>query len=78
MDGSQRDYRGVSKGFVLFAAAYLLFAGVVTMLTQVGLPDSAAAIPRAWLKSDGHRKIVVSTSYNYVGIGLSVAADGKK
>ena len=44
MDGSQRDYRGASKGFVLFAAAYLLFTGVATMLTQVGLPDSAAAI----------------------------------
>ena len=44
MDGSQRDFRGVSKGFVLFAAAYLLFTGVAAMLTQVGLPDSAAAV----------------------------------
>jgi cation/acetate symporter len=44
MDGSQRNYRGAGKGFVLFAAAYAVFAGVVAMLTQVGLPDTAAAI----------------------------------
>jgi cation/acetate symporter len=44
MEGAGRDHRGVSKGFVLFAAAYLLFTGVVVMMTQVGLPDSAAAV----------------------------------
>ena len=40
----ERPSRELGKGFGLFAAAYLVFAGVVAMLAQVGLPDSASAV----------------------------------
>lgn len=36
--------RRLTKGFALFAIAFVLFVAIVTMLLQVGLPGSAAAI----------------------------------
>lgn len=43
-----------------------------------GLGDSAAAAVRGWMNSTGHRGIVLSTTYNYVGVGLAVTADGDR
>lgn len=43
------------------------------------LAESAAAANSGWLGSPGHRAIVMSTSYNYIGVGLAIdAASGKK
>lgn len=43
------------------------------------LAASAAAANSGWLASPGHRAIVMSTSYNYIGVGLALdAASGKK
>jgi uncharacterized protein YkwD len=43
------------------------------------LETSVAAGNQQWLNSPGHKAIVVSTSYNYVGVGLAVdSATGKK
>lgn len=41
-------------------------------------PDSVAAVITAWMKSAGHRAIMMSTNYNYVGFGAAVAASGKR
>ena len=43
------------------------------------LETSVAAANLQWLNSPGHKAIVVSTSYNYVGVGLALdTATGKK
>jgi hypothetical protein len=43
------------------------------------LETSVAAANNQWLNSPGHKAIVVSTSYNYVGVGLALdSATGKK
>ena len=43
------------------------------------LETSIQAANTGWLKSPGHKAIVVSTSFNYVGVGLALdSATGKK
>lgn len=42
------------------------------------LDESAAAADTGWLESAAHRAIVLSTDYNYVGVGLALAPDGRK
>ena len=43
------------------------------------LADSATQAKNGWMGSTGHRNIVMSSAYNYVGIGLAVdASTGKK
>jgi uncharacterized protein YkwD len=43
------------------------------------LTDSAAAARDGWMASPGHRSIVMSNDYNYVGVGLSIdASNGKR
>ena len=43
------------------------------------LETSVAAANIQWLNSPGHKAIVVSTTYNYVGVGLAIdSANGKK
>lgn len=39
-------------------------------------PLSVAESIRAWMASPGHRAIMVSTGYNYVGFGAAVSATG--
>jgi uncharacterized protein YkwD len=43
-----------------------------------GMVDSARAANTAWLNSPGHRSIILSRTYNYVGIGLALSSDGRK
>ena len=43
------------------------------------LETSVAAANTGWMNSAGHKAIVISTSYNYVGVGLAIeAGTGKK
>jgi uncharacterized protein YkwD len=42
------------------------------------LEDSATVANNGWMGSDGHRAIITSRSFNYFGVGLAVASDGKK
>ena len=43
------------------------------------LETSVAAANNQWLNSPGHKAIIVSTSFNYVGVGLALdASTGKK
>jgi len=39
---------------------------------------SAQVANYGWMNSTGHRNIILSSSYNYFGVGLAVAASGKK
>jgi hypothetical protein len=38
--------------------------------------DAVANIHKLWLDSSGHRAIMLSAGYNYVGIGVALADDG--
>ena len=42
------------------------------------LETSVAAANTQWLNSPGHKAIVVSTTFNYVGVGLALGSNGKK
>jgi Cysteine-rich secretory protein family len=42
------------------------------------LETSVAAANNQWLNSPGHKAIVVSTTFNYVGVGLALGDNGKK
>ncbi|MEO8438500.1 MAG: CAP domain-containing protein [Chloroflexota bacterium] len=41
-------------------------------------PLSVAEAIRAWMASPGHREVMISTGYNYVGFGAAVSATGKR
>ena len=69
------------------AFSYLRSAGVqwhaageiIAWNTHSTFADSAIRARDGWLASAGHRAIVLSAEYNYVGIGLAVdASNGRK
>ena len=41
------------------------------MMRQFGITFKAAAENIAWLKSEGHRRNIMSSTYNYTGIGIA-------
>jgi uncharacterized protein YkwD len=75
----QPDGRSV---FDLISAAKITWYGageIIAWNTWPTLGDSALAAKEGWMNSSGHRGIVLSSSYNYVGIGLAIdASDGRK
>jgi len=75
----QPDGRNV---FDLINAAGIAWYGAGEIIAWNNWPtlmDSAAQARNGWMASPGHRAIVLSTTYNYVGIGLAVdPATGKK
>jgi uncharacterized protein YkwD len=42
------------------------------------LADSAQVANRGWLGSRPHRRIIMSTDYNYLGVGLALGANGRR
>lgn len=42
------------------------------------LADSAIVANRGWLASRPHRRIIMSRDYNYVGVGLALASNGRR
>jgi uncharacterized protein YkwD len=52
---------------------------IIAWNTWPTLAESAVAARNGWMNSDPHRKIVMSTSYNYVGVGLAIdPSNGRK
>jgi hypothetical protein len=76
---TQPDGRNV---FDLLNAAKVTWYGAGEIIAWNNWPtlaDSATQAKNGWMGSAGHRNIVMSSSYNYVGIGLAVdASTGKK
>ena len=76
---SQPDGRNV---FDLINKAKITWYGAGEIIAWNNWPtlaDSAEQARNGWMNSPGHRGIVMSTSYNYVGIGLAIeAGTGKK
>ena len=53
-------------------------AGEIIAWNNYPTEYSTAEAIRAWMASPGHRAIIVSTGYNYVGFGAAVSASGKR
>lgn len=75
---TQPDGRDV---FDMITAARITWYGAGEIIAwNTGWPtlaESAAAARDGWMASAGHRSIVMSGSYNYVGIGLAGAEGGR-
>ena len=76
---TQPDGRNV---FALIDAAKIAWysAGeIIAWNTYPTLETSIQAANNGWLNSPGHKKLIVSSSFNYLGVGLAVdASSGKK
>ena len=75
---TQPDGRNV---FDLISAQKITWYGAGEIIAWNNYPTyetSVAAANNQWLDSPGHKAIVVSTSYNYVGVGLALGSNGKK
>jgi uncharacterized protein YkwD len=76
---TQPDGRNV---FNILSAQHITWYGAGEIIAWNNYPTletSVAAANNQWLNSPGHYAIVVSTSYNYVGVGLALdASTGKK
>jgi hypothetical protein len=53
-------------------------AGEIIAWNNYPTEFSAAEAIQAWMDSPGHREIMISTGYNYVGYGAAVSATGKR
>lgn len=61
-------------------AAGLTWYGAGEIIAWNNYPTqySPAEAIRAWMASPGHKAIMISTGYNYVGYGAAVSASGKR
>jgi uncharacterized protein YkwD len=69
---TQPDGRNI---FDIISASGIAWYGAGEILAMNNYPTLDTSLQRAnldWLNSPGHYAIVVSTSYNYVGVGLAV------
>jgi uncharacterized protein YkwD len=53
-------------------------AEIIAWNTYPTLSGTVKATIDSWMGSSGHRAIMLSTNYNYVGFGVAVAASGKR
>jgi uncharacterized protein YkwD len=53
-------------------------AGEIIAWNNYPTEYSAAEAIQAWMDSPGHREIMLSTGYNYVGYGAAISASGKR
>jgi uncharacterized protein YkwD len=75
---TQPDGRNV---FDILTAAHITWytAGEIIAWNNYPIDSTTSAANRQWMGSPGHHAIIVSTSYNYVGVGLAVdPATGEK
>jgi uncharacterized protein YkwD len=76
---TQPDGRNV---FDLIGAAKIAWYGAGEIIAWNNYPTLATSIQAAnngWLGSSGHRPLIMSASYNYIGVGLALQpATGKK
>ena len=53
-------------------------AEIIAYNTYSTLSTTVKAAIDSWMGSSGHRAIMLSTNYNYVGFGVAVSASGKR
>jgi uncharacterized protein YkwD len=66
--------------FDILTAQHLTWynAGEIIAWNQWPIDGTVSAANYQWMNSPGHKAIITSTDYNYVGVGLAVADSGKK
>jgi uncharacterized protein YkwD len=73
---------GGTDVFDLLSAEGITWYGageIIAWNTASALDYSAAFAVKAWMDSPGHRAIILSTGYNYVGFGLAISpSTGKR
>jgi len=77
-DHTQPDGRNV---FDILSAQKITWYNAGEIIAWNNYPTLETSIPAAntgWLNSPPHKAIVVSTTYNYVGVGLALGSNGKK
>ena len=75
---TQPDGRNV---FDILSAQHITWynAGEIIAWNNYPMDSTVSAANRQWMNSPGHKAIIVSTDFNYVGVGLAVdPATGKK
>jgi uncharacterized protein YkwD len=75
---TQPDGRNVFDLIVSAGIRWYSAGEIIAWNNWPSLFDSAGAANTAWLNSPGHRAIILSREYNYVGIGLALSSDGRK
>jgi uncharacterized protein YkwD len=69
------------KVFDILTASHITWYGAGEILAWNNYPMdvTASTANRQWMNSPGHKAIVISTSFNYVGVGLAIDPEtGKK
>lgn len=51
---------------------------IISYRYEPALSDAVHGTIAAWMASSGHRAIMLSTNYNYVGYGVAISASGKR
>ncbi|HEV8546935.1 MAG TPA: CAP domain-containing protein [Candidatus Limnocylindrales bacterium] len=75
---TQPDGRNV---FAILTAQHVTWynAGeIIAWNMYASLQDSVDGGNYQWMHSSGHKAIIVSTDFNYVGVGLAISSTGKK
>jgi uncharacterized protein YkwD len=75
---TQPDGRNV---FDILSAQKITWYNAGEIIAWNNYPTLETSVPAAntqWLNSPDHKAIVVSTTYNYVGVGLALGSNGKK
>jgi uncharacterized protein YkwD len=80
-DKLSHTHAGGASVFDMMTAAGIKWYGVGEIIawnTSSGLNDSAASAIKQWMASAGHKAILLSKSYNYVGFGVAISASGRR
>ena len=75
---TQPDGRNV---FDILTAQHITWfnAGEIIAWNNYPMDSTVSAANRQWMGSPGHKAIIISTDYNYVGVGLAIdSSTGKK
>jgi hypothetical protein len=75
---TQPDGRNVFDMISALKITWYYAGEIIAWNNSPTLETSIAAANTGWLNSPKHKAIVVSTSVNYVGVGLALGSNGKK
>ncbi|HET9520055.1 MAG TPA: CAP domain-containing protein [Candidatus Limnocylindrales bacterium] len=75
---TQPDGRNVFNILTAKGVKWYTAGEIIAWNNYATLQQSVDGADYQWMHSSGHKAIVLSTSMNYVGVGLAMAANGKK
>ena len=75
---TQPDGRNVFNILNAWRITWYNAGEIIAWNTWPSLSDSISVANSGWMNSSTHRAIIMSASFNYVGVGLAVDGSGKK